>query len=136
MIRAVIADDHRLIREGVRALLAKTEDIEIVGEAATGTEALDQVQRLQPDILLMDVSMPGQDGMETLRQIHALGLSTCVIVLSMWCDEDKVREALELGARGYLLKNWKRDEFIQAIRTACQGQTYISPEVAGTITQG
>ncbi len=133
MIRVLVADDHRLVREGVQALLKKAEDVEIVGEACDGKEAVDLTKRLHPDVLLIDLSMPGQDGFQTLGLVQSLALPTHVLVFSMWSDQDKVREALQAGAEGYVLKNWKRDELVGGIRAVSRGEKYLSPSLASEI---
>lgn len=134
MIRVLVCDDHRLVREGVQALLKQAEDIEMIGEACDGEQALKMAQELHPDVLLIDLSMPGQDGMQTLKQIRSLGLPTHVIVFSMWSDEDKVKNALKAGAQGYMLKNWKREELIEGIKTVCRGDRYLCPSLTSELS--
>ena len=127
MIRVVIADDHRLVREGIHALLDKSDDIEVVGEAGDGASALAMVKALSPDVLVTDISMPGLSGLEAAAQVTALGIPTAVVVLTMHAEEALARRALANGARGYVLKDSVTDELLLAIRAARRGGTYLSP---------
>ncbi len=133
MIRVVIADDHHLVRQGIRALLEKAEDVEVIGEGADGQEAIDLVRRLVPDVLIVDVAMPGLNGLEALRRVRSRGGNTRVLVLSMYADENLVRQALRDGATGYLLKRAIADELRLAVRAVHRGETYLSPQVAGPL---
>ena len=125
MIRVVVADDHPLLREGVRALLAKADDIEVVGEAPDGPTAILLASRLKPDVLVTDLAMPGAGGIAVLEALAREGLPTHVIVLSMHGDDALVGEALAKGAHGYVLKEAVTEELLLAIRTAARGGTYI-----------
>ncbi len=125
MIRVVVADDHPLLREGVRALLAKADDIEVVGEAPDGPTAILLASRLKPDVLVTDLAMPGAGGIAVLEALARQGLTTQVIVLSMHGDDALVGEALAKGAHGYVLKEAVTEELLLAIRTAARGGTYI-----------
>jgi DNA-binding NarL/FixJ family response regulator len=133
MINVVIADDHNLVREGIRALLEKTEDITVVGEAENGQEALALVQAKLPDVLVMDIAMPGMNGIQVLEQLREIDLPTQVVILSMYADEIFVRQALQNGAKGYLLKGSFKDELLLTIRAASRGATYLSPSVSETV---
>lgn len=133
MIRVIVADDHHLVRQGIRALLEKANDIEVVGEAADGREAIDLVEQLAPDVLVMDIAMPRLDGNQAAGQIRALGVATQVVILSMYSDETLVRRALRNGARGYLLKCSAAEELLLAIRAASRGEIYLSPAISGSI---
>jgi len=133
VIRVIVADDHHLVRQGIRALLEKANDIEVVGEAADGREAIDLVEQLAPDVLVMDIAMPRLDGNQAAGQIRALGVATQVVILSMYSDETLVRRALRNGARGYLLKCSAAEELLLAIRAASRGEIYLSPAISGSI---
>ena len=130
MIRVLLADDHHLVRKGIRALLEKTDDIEVVGEAMDGEQAVEMTERLVPDVLVIDIGMPRLNGIQAIERVHALGLTTQSIVLSMHSDETLVRQALRNGARGYLLKRSVTEELLLAVRAASQGETYLSPEIS------
>lgn len=133
MIRVVIADDHHLVREGIRALLEKASDIEVVGEAADGRETIGLVERLKPDVLLMDISMPHVNGIQALQRMKALNLPTRTVILSMHSDEILVREAVQCGAKCYLLKGSVSDELLLAVRAADRGAAYFSPAISDSI---
>jgi len=132
-IRVLIAEDHHLVREGIRSLLEKAEDIEVVGEAADGQEAVELTERLGPDVVVMDIAMPRMDGSQALVRVRAMGAATQVVMLSMYSDEALVRQALRHGAKGYLLKRSVTEELLLAIRAASQGDTYLSPAISGPI---
>ncbi len=133
MIRVVIADDHNLVRQGIRALLEKAADIEVVGEAEDGVEAVEMAQQTLPDIVVMDISMPRLNGTQATQRIRALRLPTRVVMLSMYAEETLVRQALRFGAQAYVLKRGVADELLLAIRAAKNGDTYLSPPIAGSI---
>lgn len=129
MIRVIIAEDHDMVREGIRALIEKSGDIEVVGEADNGRQAVEMVKALSPDVLVTDISMPEVNGIEALQKVRALELSTEVVMLSMYSSEVMIRQALHAGARGYLLKDSVSDELRLAIRAAARGATYLSTGV-------
>jgi len=133
MIRVVIADDHHLVREGIRALLEKAGDIEVIGEAGDGRETIELVERLLPDVLLMDISMPHVNGIQALQRLKELNLATRTVILSMHSDEILVREAVRSGAKAYLLKGSVSDELLLAIRAASRGAAYFSPAISASI---
>jgi len=134
-IRMLLVDDHRMMREGLRALLQGVTDIEIVGQAADGREALDLVRTLSPDIVVMDVGMPELNGVEATRRIRAEYPDVKVIALSTHTDKRYVHHMLEAGARGYVLKIAAYDELLRAVRAVSLGRTYLSPEVAGSVVE-
>ena len=129
-IGVLIADDHAAFRGGLRAVLATAGDIEVVGEAETGDGAVDAVERLQPDVVLMDVNMPGIDGVEATRRIADASPHVAVLVLTMHDDDETVFEAVRAGARGYLLKGAQRAELVRAIRAVASGEAIFGPGVA------
>lgn len=133
MIRVVIADDHHLVRRGVRALLDKADDIEVVGEASTGQEAIELVRELEPHIVVMDISMPRMDGTQASEQILAMDLPVEVVILSMHSDSIVAQQLLREGVKGYLLKNSIADELPLAIRSASKGQVYLSPAISDSV---
>jgi DNA-binding NarL/FixJ family response regulator len=132
MIRVIVADDHHLVREGIRALLEKADDIEVVGEAADGQEAVDLVQRANPDVLVMDIAMPRLNGIQAIERLRTLGTSARTVILSMYSDEILVRQAIHNGAKGFLLKGSVSDELLLAIRAASRGAVYLSPAISET----
>jgi DNA-binding NarL/FixJ family response regulator len=133
MIRVVLADDHNLIRQGIRALLEEAKGIQVVGEADNGHDAVKLVEQLNPDVLLIDITMPRLNGLEAAERIRLQYLATRVLILSMSSDETLVRQALRNGARGYLVKQAAVDELLVALHAVNQGETYLSPAVSATI---
>jgi DNA-binding NarL/FixJ family response regulator len=133
VIRVVIADDHHLVRQGLRALLEKAGDIEVVAEAADGQEALELVQHLLPDVLVLDIAMPHLNGVEAVGRLRDLNVKTRALILSMYADDTLVRQALRNGAKGYLLKRAVSEELLLAVRAVSRGDTFLSPEVAGPV---
>ncbi len=129
-IRLLIADDHALFREGLQALLAGIPDIDVLGEAATGAEAVELAEALQPDIVLMDVNMPGVNGVEATRQILAGQPGIGVVVVTMLEDDASVFAAMRAGARGYVLKGAHHEEMLTVIRAVAGGQALFGPAVA------
>ncbi len=133
MIRVLIVEDHHLVRQGIRALLEKAEDIEVVGEAKDGQEAVEMAERLSPDVIVMDLAMPRLNGTQATERIRAMRLPTQIVMLSMYSDETLVRQALRAGAKGYLLKHSVTEELLLAVRAACRGEIYLSSAVSGNI---
>lgn len=129
-IRVLIVDDHAIVRKGVRALLDEIEDIEIVGEAANGMEAVDQSERLKPDVVLMDLEMPVVDGVEAIQLITTEQEGVRIIALTSFATDDKVFPAIKNGAQGYLLKDSDPAELVEAIRKVYQGEPTLAPIIA------
>jgi len=129
-IRVLIADDHAILREGVRALLKTSDDIEVVGEAADGLQAVEGCRRLQPDVVLMDIAMPGLGGIEAALELKKEGSRTRVLVMSQYEDREYVRRMLKAGASGYVLKKSAGAELVGAIRAVAKGGLVLDPEVA------
>ena len=132
-IRIVLADDHTIVRNGIRSLLEGLADIDIVGEAQNGAEAITKVKELSPDIVMIDIAMPVMTGIEATARISKLYPGTRCLVLSMHHDEDYILKSLEAGAYGYLLKDNTRDEMLRAIRSVATGEKYFSPSVSNII---
>jgi DNA-binding NarL/FixJ family response regulator len=129
-IRVLIADDHAILREGVRALLAATEDIDVVGQASDGREAIDACKKLDPDVVLMDIAMPGLGGIEAAIEIRKEGMRAKVLILSQYEDREYVRRLLRAGVAGYVLKKSAGSELVGAIRAVQRGGLVLDPEVA------
>ena len=129
-IRVLIADDHAILRKGIRALLSTEPDIDVVGEAGDGAEALEQAVALQPDVILMDLVMPKMDGIEATRQVTASKQGVRVLVLTSFAADDKVFPAIKAGALGYILKDTGPDDLVQAIRQVHRGEPTLEPEIA------
>jgi DNA-binding NarL/FixJ family response regulator len=129
-IHILIADDHALFREGLRALFAALPDIEVIGEAQDGEAAIMQVNALQPDVVLMDINMPGLNGVEATRRILSTHPNLGVIMVTMLEDDASVFAAMRAGARGYVLKGAHHDEILQAIRAIATGQAVFGPAIA------
>ncbi|MFN3928559.1 MAG: response regulator [Thermoflexus sp.] len=134
-IRILIADDHAIVRAGIRALLQLHPDFEVVGEAADGHEAILQVRRLQPDVVLMDLAMPGMDGLAATHEIRRIAPQTRILVLSQHENREYVLPALRAGAAGYVLKRAPDDTLIRAIRAVYAGETYIDPRLANLLVE-
>jgi DNA-binding NarL/FixJ family response regulator len=129
-IRILIADDQTITRSGLRSVLAGDESIEIVGEARNGQEAIELAASLQPDVILMDLRMPGVNGIDATRRIHRVSPRISMLVLTVFEDDTSVFPAIRAGARGYLLKNTEPDELLRAIRTVANGGAIFSPGIA------
>jgi len=133
--RVLLADDHTLVRAGIRALLEKLPGVEVTGEASGGRELLELIKAQRPDVVLMDISMPGLDGLQALSRITADYQSVRVIVLSMHHNDEYVLQALKFGAGGYLLKRAATAELSEAIRRVVGGETYLSQEISSRFTK-
>ena len=129
-ITVLLADDHTLMRQGVRSLLQAQSDIEIVGEAGTGRQAVEQAKALRPDVVVMDIAMPLLNGLEATRRILRQNPSSRVLILSTYSDDEYVQQLTEAGAAGYLLKDSAVTDLVNAIREAHQGRSYFSPPIA------
>ena len=129
-VRVLIADDHTLFRHGIRALLASVTDIELVGEAATGEEAVAQAAALRPDVVLMDIKMPGMNGIEATRRVLAETDGVAVVVLTMLEDDDSVFAAMRAGARGYVVKGADEAEMLRVVRAVAAGEALFGPAIA------
>lgn len=133
MIRVVIADDHHLVRQGICALLKNIDDIEVIGEAASGHEAVELAERLTPEVVVMDISMPRMDGVQAAERILALDSPTEVVILSMHSDTILAQKLLRQGVKGYLLKDSIADELALALRSASRGRLYLSPAISDSV---
>lgn len=133
--RIVIADDHRIVRQGLRSLVEKENDLEVVGMAANGRQALQMTRKLKPDVVIMDVSMPDLNGIDATCQIVNEVSGVKVVALSMHSEKQLIDGMLRAGAAGYLLKESAFEELIKAIRIVCAGKKYLSPEVTDVVLQ-
>jgi NarL family two-component system response regulator LiaR len=127
-IRVLLVDDHAIVREGLRILLSEESEIEVVGEASDGADSVKLAAALHPDVILMDLVMPGMDGIQAMQGIRAVSPSSRVLVLTSFSDDQRVRDAIQAGAIGYLLKDVLKADLLQAIRAAAQGQPTLHPE--------
>ncbi|MCH7400822.1 response regulator [Belliella kenyensis] len=132
-IRVVLADDHVVVRNGIKMLLESEEEIKVVGEASDGLEALDVVKAENPDILIIDIRMPNMNGLEATSKLHAYSQHTKALVLSMHNDEDYIIKSVESGAAGYLLKDTSKEEFLKAIRLVFNGGKYFSGDISNVL---
>ncbi len=135
-IRILIADDHGVIRGGLRALLQAEPDFEIVTEARDGTEALDLARQMEPDVILLDLSMPELDGIEVARRLKETGSRVRALILTVHEDESLLQEAIEAGAAGYIVKRAAESELIDAIRAVARGDLYIHPAMTRALLKG
>ncbi|MBL7259316.1 response regulator [Paractinoplanes lichenicola] len=133
MITVLIADDHPMFRRGLRALLATMPDVEVVGEATDGAGAVALTESLRPRLILLDLHMPGGDGLTAIRRLTALAEPPHILVITMFEDDDSVFAALRAGARGYVLKDTDEEDLTRAIRSVARGEALFSPAVAGRI---
>jgi DNA-binding NarL/FixJ family response regulator len=129
-IRIILADDHTLVRSGIRALLQHIPDVQVVAEAGDGRQAVDLIEQYQPDLVLMDIAMPGLNGLEALTRISKRFPNVRVVVLSMHANEEYVLQALRSGAAGYLLKDAATPELELAVQAVAEGKTYLSPSIS------
>jgi DNA-binding NarL/FixJ family response regulator len=132
-IRVLVADDHTIVRSGIRHVLESEADFEVVGEAGSGSEAITLASDLQPDVVVLDISMPGQSGLEVAAQLRGSSAAR-VLILSMHNNAEYVLESVRAGAHGYLLKDTAASELRSAIRAVCRGESYFSPPVASRLT--
>jgi DNA-binding NarL/FixJ family response regulator len=135
MIRIVLADDHSVMRSGLRALLQQNSDMQVVGEANDGREALSLAESLKPDVAVLDITMPNLNGIEAARQMVSKQLDVAIIMLSMHSDEGYVLRALRAGVRGYLLKEAAEIDLLHAIRAVTQGKSFFSPAVSRMLAE-
>jgi NarL family two-component system response regulator LiaR len=135
-IKVLVVDDHTIVREGICALLSLVDDIEVVGEAANGSEALKKVNELEPDVVLMDIAMPIMDGLEATRRIRREFPKTRVLVLTQYDDKEYVFPIIETGAAGFISKVAASSELASGIRSIYQGDSYLSPSVAKLLVEG
>jgi len=133
MIKLLIAEDHQMVRAGLRALLEKAGDIEVVGEASNGQEAVLLTQKLAPHVLVMDIRMPILNGIQAAERIRDLKLPVNIVLLSMFSDEGLVHQALKSGAKGYVLKSAASEELLWAVRAAHRGETFLSGPVSAIV---
>ena len=134
-IRVLLADDHALFRAGLASIIAGQPDMVIVGQADDGLEALVKAQELKPDLILMDITMPGGNGLEATKKIKAALPATVIVVLTVHSDEEKLFEAIQNGAQGYLLKNIRSETMLELIRGALRGEAAITPLLAGQMLE-
>lgn len=134
-IRVLIADDHEVVREGLGMFLTEEPDFDVVGFARDGNDAVAKAFSERPDVILMDLLMPGLDGLGAIQELRAQGNQAAVLVLTTFIEEEKVREALAAGALGYLLKDVRKDELKTAIRSAAEGRTTLHPEAQQVLVQ-
>ena len=135
MIRILIAEDHLMVRSGIRALLEKSGDLNILGEASNGQEAVEMVEKLKPDVLIMDIMMPRLNGIQAAENIRKLKLSTHILLLSMYSDEGLVYQALQSGVKGYVLKSSVSDELLWAVQAVASGKTYLSNQISEIVVE-
>ena len=134
-IRILLADDHAILREGLRTLLEGQGEFEVVGDAANGREAVELAELHNPDVAIVDVAMPGLNGIEATRRITANNPKTAVVILSMHSDESYILRSLKAGARAYLLKDSLKTDLIEAVRAAVRGKSYFSPKVSQVLKE-
>ena len=133
-ISVLIADDHALIREGIKQILELEEDIHVVGEANNGEEAFELASKLEPDIILLDINMPKTNGIEALRRFKDMGITSKVIILTIHEDREYILKTLKLGANGYMLKDSSSNSLIEGIRRVAKGENYIQSSVADLVS--
>ncbi|MFE1100967.1 response regulator [Nocardiopsis alba] len=136
MIRVLLVDDHPVVREGIRGMLSTEPDLDVVGDAGSGPEAVVRAAELSPDVILMDLRMPGGDGVEATERIRAAHPGVHVLVLTTYDTDTDILRAVEAGATGYLLKDTPRGELAEAVRSAARGETVLSGHLAGKLLTG
>ncbi len=136
MIKVMLVDDQNLVRKGVRSLLELAEDIEVIAEASDGSEAVAKVPEHEPDVVLLDMRMPGMNGVEVLRQLNEAGTLPPTIILTTFDDEELVLAGIRNGAKGYLLKDVALDELVSAIKTVAEGGSIVKPAVTERLLKG
>ena len=135
MIRVLLAEDHTIVRKGLRSLLDAESDIQVVGEAENGREAIDKVEELRPDIVVMDITMPGLNGLEATRQIKKRFPDVQILILTVHTSEEYVVQILRAGASGYLVKQAAPTELISAIQAASRGEAFLSPSISKKVVE-
>jgi len=135
-IRVLVADDHAIVREGIRHVLEAAPGIEVVAEASNGQEAIEQAQAREPDVVLLDITMPEKSGIEAAAELRSVAPKVAVLILSMHDEGEYVLEAFRVGARGYLLKDASPAEMRDAVRAVHAGETYFGPPIAARLTEG
>jgi DNA-binding NarL/FixJ family response regulator len=133
MIRIILAEDHNLVRQGIRALLEQSGEVQVVAEAVTGQEAIQLTEEYKPDVVVMDLSMPRLDGAQAAESILDMNLPTQIIILSMHADTTMVQQLLRRGVKGYLLKDAVSEELMLAVRSVSQGKMFLSPTISDTV---
>jgi DNA-binding NarL/FixJ family response regulator len=134
-VTTFLADDHAMVREGLAALVSADESIEIIGQCGDGLNVVKNVQELEPDVLALDISMPGLNGIDICREVHRKCDGTAVLILTMYSDEEFVIRALQHGALGYLIKDSAADKLAEAIHQVARGETYLGPGVSETVLE-
>jgi len=135
MIRVLLVEDHTMVRAGLRALLERAKDINVLGEASNGQEAIDMTVELKPDVLVMDIMMPRLNGIQAAEQIRGMKLPVNILLLSMYSDEGLVHQALQSGVKGYVLKTSVSEELLWAIRCVARGETYLSAMISSIVVE-
>jgi DNA-binding NarL/FixJ family response regulator len=135
MIRVLIAEDHLMVRAGIRALLEKAGDIHVLGEASNGQEAIEMAEQFKPDVLIMDIMMPRLNGIQAAEKMRDLRLPSNILLLSMYSDEGFVHQALQCGVKGYVLKSSVSDELLWAVRAVASGKTYLSSPISEVLVE-
>jgi DNA-binding NarL/FixJ family response regulator len=129
-IRIIVADDHPVLRKGLREVIEEDPSLEVVAEAGDGDTTLDKIETMRPDVVVLDIDMPSRDGLDVLKELRARGLDTAVIVLTLHADERLLIQAIDLGARGYILKDSALPAIVEAIKTVAGGGQFVSPSLA------
>lgn len=135
-VKILLADDHGIVRDGIKSTLSHEKNIKVIAEASNGLEAVEAVKKFNPDVAILDISMPQMNGIEAVRKITKSGSETRCLILSMHDKEEYVMQAIEAGAAGYLLKDTEKEEFIKAITTVAKGEKYFSTAVSGILVNG